>query len=157
MEPAPELTDAEQLILFGFRMTAWGRPRCPAVTEAFRRECGERAGEALAAFQAVILFIGRQGARKLRVRPPGCHELTADETAVLAMIASAQRALRPGAETELQARLEWLLGRSPNVGLVFAAQTVAAALLANDRVLPARGPAAPEAARARWRDLRVVH
>lgn len=157
MDDAARLTEPEQLLLFSFRMLAYGRGHCPVVKSAFARECGDRAAQALPAFQTALLFVGREGVRKLKARHPGCPEITADEEALLAMFAAAQRSIRTGQEHELHSRLEWLMGRRANEGLVLAAQTVAAALAANQRFLPDRR--VPEAERARpvWRELRVVH
>lgn len=157
MDDAAHLTGPEQLLLFAFRMLAHGRGHCPAVRSAFERECGAGADQALPAFRAALIVLGRQGARKLQVRHPGCRQITADETAVLAMFSAAQRSIRTGQEDELHCRLEWLMACRASEGLVLATQTVAAALAANRRLLPDRRIPEAERARPAWRELRVVH
>lgn len=133
LRPAPlappadvrELTQAEHLVLFGFRATALGHGDCPVLHRTFH---GAEAQGALCNLLVFVRLIGGAGRRRVRLQPPGCCVVSPDERLILGALAAAQARLAGEDETALAAHLADLLDQTPAEFVLTAAQAVAAAL-----------------------------
>lgn len=139
----------EHLLVWALRAIAVGHGDCPRLRRAFEAACGSRGDHALMAYFGLVRNIGMTGRRRLRLHTPGCVCLSADERAVVAVIAAAQEGLREGDETRLRAHLRWLVEDEPDPTFIHAARVVAHILEVNGQRLPPRvGAPAPAPADA---------
>lgn len=78
LRPAPlappadvrELTQAEHLVLFGFRATALGHGDCPVLHRTFHGFIGAEAEGALCSLLVFVRVIGGAGRRRVRLQRP---------------------------------------------------------------------------------------
>lgn len=123
-----DLTQAEHLVLFGFRATALGHGDCPVLHRTFHGLLGAEAEAALCNLLVFVRVIGGAGRRRVRLQPPGCCVVSPDERLILGALAAAQASLTGEGEVELTDHLAHLLDQPPAESLLMAAQAVAAAL-----------------------------
>jgi hypothetical protein len=95
---------AERTLVFAWRMLVMGRGGCARLHEELETIAGDLAPELLLALGAFLMALGNASRRKLSVGHPGCRHRTADELAMLALIAAAQ----VGDEARLAAHLRWM-------------------------------------------------
>lgn len=122
-----DLTQAEHLVLFGFRATALGHGDCPVLHRTFHGLLGAEAEAALCNLLVFVRVIGAAGARRVRLQPPGCCAVSPDERLILGALAAAQASLAGEGERELTDHLADLLAQPPADPVLMAAQSVAAA------------------------------
>lgn len=144
-EDIRDLRQPEHLLVLALRAIAVGHADCPAVRQAFLSACGANGDQARMGYFLLVRQIGMAGRRRLKLHLPGCVCLSADERAIVAVVAAAQDALRTGDETRLVAHLRWLVEGEPPRTFVDLARTVAGALQDNGQRLPLRMTAPPTA------------
>ncbi len=146
-EDVRDLHRPEHLLILALRAIALGHGECPAIRQGFINACGLQGEEARLSFFVLVRQIGTTGRRKLRLHMPGCICLSADERAILAVVAAAQASLATGDEEHLRAHLRQLVEQEPPRGFLDVAQSVAGALRNHGHRLPQRvsQPLTPEA------------
>ena len=77
----------EHLLVWTWRRIATGRAGCPLIAAEFTDACGDDAGEVFATFCTFLRALAHSGRGGLRVGPPGCRAITADERRLLTLIA----------------------------------------------------------------------
>jgi hypothetical protein len=133
-----DLIRPEHLLVWTLRAIAIGQGDCPRLSQAFEAACGPQGSHALMTYFALVRMIGVTGRRRLRLHAPGCLCLSADERAILAVIAAAQDGLRTGDTARLKAHLRWLVEGEPDQTFIHASNVVAHILQANGQRLPLR-------------------
>ncbi len=128
-EDVRDLSQAEHLLLFGFRATAMGHGDCPAMHRTFHGLLGREADAALGHLLIFVRVVGSAGGRRVRLHPPGCCSLSADERLVLDVVTAAQATLSGHDEASLRSALHELLAREPGETALMAAQMLAASLM----------------------------
>jgi hypothetical protein len=122
--PEPEEAWSGDLLLWLLRRRGEGDGAHRAIRVNLRHALGPVRGErGAAAFASFSTFLARHARRPLRFGPTGAEPASADERAVLALVACAAR----GAETEARARARWLVSEGTVGGLVTAARELVAA------------------------------
>jgi len=121
----------EHLLVWTWRRIATGRAGCPLIAAEFTDACGDDAGEVFATFCTFLRALAHSGRGGLRVGPPGCRAITADERRLLTLIAAAQTNER----TLFAAHLCWLARAEHREALALAARALAAAFAANHLLL----------------------
>jgi hypothetical protein len=144
-EDIRDLRRPEHLLVWTLRAIAVGHADCPAVRQAFASACGDAGDQARMGFFLLVRQIGMAGRRRLRLHMPGCVCLSADERAIVAVVAAAQDALRTGQDERLRAHLRWLVEGEPPQTFLNVARSVAEALQATGHRLPLRMIAPPVA------------
>ncbi len=137
-EDIRDLHRPEHLLVLALRATAMGCGDCPAIRQGFLTACGAEGEQARMAFFLLVRQIGVTGRRRLRLHVPGCVCLSADERAIVAVVAAAQDALHTGSEDRLRAHLRWLVEQEPSPGFLEAARCVAGVLQNHGHRLPLR-------------------
>jgi len=117
-----DLTDTEQLMVWGFRTWAFAHHASRSVERDLRKGCGREEGEwVTVAIRSVLVLIALYGRRPLRLAPPGWPAVTTDEIRLLQLFSAGQR----GAAEGVQAHLTWLLrpghGAHPEIAVGHAA------------------------------------
>ncbi len=106
-----QLGSGAQFSLFGFRACALGETRCDCLAKAFRNVLGDDKGDTtLALFHQLVLRIGEDGTRRLKLVSPGCSRISFDEASILGAFAASQA----GDEALRDAHLSWLLACAPD-------------------------------------------
>lgn len=143
-----QLRTSEQFVLWSLRH-ARARPwdSCTIAEAHFRAFGIAEVEEALAAFAALRDALARHGRRRLSLNGCACGQLSADERAVLNLLAASQA----GAQAHARALAAWLCQPSGQTLLVDAARAYVGALGRRGLVLPLRQPSRPNAPA----DLRV--
>jgi len=153
-----DLGRPEHLLVWALRAIAIGHGDCPLVSRTFAKACGPLGGQALAAYFALVRYIGMTGRRRLQVHLPGCPCVSVDETAVVGVIAAAQHPGCGSGETLLGMRMRFLVGGEPHEAFLSAARAVAGVLAASGHIPPLRLEGdARKAVEAGTAQLRVVH
>ena len=104
--PAATFDAAERLVIETAR--AWFVHKAPSYlfeSRLVKALGADRADPIQAPFHAVMTSLFLHARRQLRIHPPGCPRISADERAVLGLFAAAAIADGPG----LAARLTWLM------------------------------------------------
>lgn len=124
-EPTLEQAWSGDLLLWLLRRRSEGDGAYRAVRVNLRHALGPVRGDrAATAFAGFFAFLARHTRRPLRFSLTGAEPASADERAVLALVACATR----GAESEARARARWLVSEDTAGGLVTAARELAATL-----------------------------
>ena len=101
-----QLSESETLVLDAIRAWISASCRWAAVQKDFRAALGKEEGAAsLIALQALLIFIAANARRRLRIGFVTCPEVSADELALLQLLACAQA----GAFEQFTPRLRWLV------------------------------------------------
>jgi hypothetical protein len=121
----------EQLIVWSLRAIALGHAECPALRRAYEVALGSSAEEAFTALFLAVRTLGLGATRKLRLHAPGCDCVSADERALVSLLASAQQALGEGDERALRAQMGELVAAPLQTTFLENLQAVASALEVN--------------------------
>jgi hypothetical protein len=153
-----DLSRPEHLLILALRAIAVGHGDCPLVAQTFSKACGPLGSQALGAYFALVRYIGVMGRRRLRVHVPGCPCVSVDETAIIGLVAAAQRSDDEVGDSLFKMRMRFLVEGEPNAVFLSAARAVARVFEASGHTLPLRldgdGPAP---ARTGSETLRLVH
>ena len=104
--PVNQLCSSEFLLLSAIRAWISASCRWATVQSEFRSTLGKDEGAAsLIALQALLIFVAANARRRLHIGFVGCPIVSADELAVLQLLASAQA----DALNQLRPRLRWLV------------------------------------------------
>jgi hypothetical protein len=133
-----DLRRPEHLLVLALRAIAMGHADCPRLRQAFKAACGPQGDHALMTYFTLVRMIGMTTRQPLRPNVPGCVRLSADERAMLVLIAAAQDGLRTGETSRLKAHLRRLVDGEPFETLIHASNVVAHVFEANGRRLPLR-------------------
>ena len=118
------LGSGAELLIGALRRIAAGRDCTVLTRRDFTVAFLGDADEVFATFRAFLQSLAHGGRRKLRVGPPGSRQMTADETAVIALIAAAQA----DDATRLDAHLCWLARGEAQVLVAIMTRALATAL-----------------------------
>lgn len=140
-EDVRHLSQAEHLLVFGFRAVALGYGDCPVVERTFLSLLGLEGGGALADLYVFARLVGGTARRRLRLHAPGCWRLGEDELMLIEAVALAQATLAGAEEVALSDALQRLTHARPGEALMMAAQRLAAALTLGGADLKAGGAA----------------
>ncbi len=150
------LSRSEHLLVWALRTFAVGQSDCPVLERTFRGACGEAGVRTLQAYFVLVRYIALKARRRLRVHAPGCPCLSADEAAVVGVVAAAQAGDGTW-DGLLDMRLAYLVRSGGREPLAFAAQAVGDALRQGGHQLPVRLDLGLEPASGTEPDLRVIH
>jgi hypothetical protein len=130
-----ELHRAEQLLTLALRATVVGHGDCAPLQGAYARTLGAAGDDARQAHFVFIRCLALNGRRRLSVHLPRCRAVSADELAILEVIALAQR---PAQHERLLTRLGDLLEAAPTATTVQVAAWLGQILADAGRLLPLR-------------------
>jgi hypothetical protein len=150
------LSRTEHLFVWALRAIAVGHAECPLLHQTFSAACGWRGDSALATYFVLVRYIGNTARRPLRLHAPGCASVSADEMAIVGVVAAAQASLSEADPTLLRMRLDFLLEEHGQEAGLNAARALAEIIADSGHVLPVRLQA------RRWPEagppgLRTVH
>lgn len=114
------MTDGKALLVHGMRSIVTGHGRCPATLAAMDALVGAAAPDLVRTLAILLGAIDNGCRRPVTVGCRGDAARTPDEVQILAIIAAAQR----GAESELGARLCWLVSGPHQKPVAIAARMV---------------------------------
>jgi len=104
--PARELAPAERLLVCSFRTMVFTDNGGQAVARVFRRKLGGVAAhQTLGALFSFVGLLSCNARRNMRFRLPHCRKVSADERALVALLA----ALQAGRTSHARSLINWLL------------------------------------------------
>lgn len=113
----------EHFLAWALRTSVACSPQCRTLQREFIHAFGAEPSAGIQAFHSWLMALS-QGQRRLEIGRPGLIELTRDEEALLALLASAQA----GDRDRFLAQARWLMGTEPDAGLYAAGQGLMALL-----------------------------